>query len=392
MSFTKISEVDKTGKKITELSDIPDLTADELKARFDSFPNMIVEKHNELIYELESENAATNIGATAPEGITPSNNTMQEVVNAVAKEALKKQDTEEGKGLSTNDYSDEEKQKVDLNTQSRHSHSNKNVLDSITSTVKAAYDKIVEMLNSITEVSDTVKNSSSSLPTGKAIVSYVEKLGGGDMQKSVYDADNDGVVDDSAKLGGFLPSSFQKVTDNTLNTTDQTVTGAINEVFEMAQNGGKNLVGDEFSEDVDYPVGGYCIKDNVLCKFPNGKAAGPWDDSVAVATTCAEEFKSLNSNNEWKFWKEVKGTEIIALPSKFAEIKVEVFFSNTYSYLFEIAYVQLKDDMRQYLTGYGSGGVAAVCYLNMSKTQAYVSRVYNNTDVTATSIVSVYYR
>ena len=49
MNFTKILESDKTGKKISELSDIPELTADELKERFDAFPNMIVEKHNKLV-------------------------------------------------------------------------------------------------------------------------------------------------------------------------------------------------------------------------------------------------------------------------------------------------------------------------------------------------------
>lgn len=36
---------------------------------------------------------------------------------------------------------------------------------------------------------------------------------GGDMQKSTYDADRDGVVDNSAKLGGQLPSYYAKATD-----------------------------------------------------------------------------------------------------------------------------------------------------------------------------------
>lgn len=36
---------------------------------------------------------------------------------------------------------------------------------------------------------------------------------GGDMTKAVYDTDGDGVVDDSEKLGGQLPSYYAKVTD-----------------------------------------------------------------------------------------------------------------------------------------------------------------------------------
>ena len=43
-----------------------------------------------------------------------------------------KVDKEEGKGLSTNDFSDEYKDKVDANTTARHTHGNKDVLDATT--------------------------------------------------------------------------------------------------------------------------------------------------------------------------------------------------------------------------------------------------------------------
>lgn len=66
--------------------------------------------------------------------------------------------------------------------------------------------------------------------------------------------------------------------------------------IESKKESGSDIVADAFDEEKDYPVGDYCIKDNVLYKFPNGKEPGPWDDSAAVATTCAEEFKSLYSN------------------------------------------------------------------------------------------------
>ena len=44
-----------------------------------------------------------------------------------------KVDKETGKGLSTNDFTDAYKSNVDANTQARHSHSNKTVLDGISS-------------------------------------------------------------------------------------------------------------------------------------------------------------------------------------------------------------------------------------------------------------------
>lgn len=53
---------------------------------------------------------------------------------------------------------------------------------------------------------------------------------GGDMLKSVYDLNNNGIVDNAEKLGGQLPSYYQPKTDSTLKTTSKTTTGAINEV------------------------------------------------------------------------------------------------------------------------------------------------------------------
>jgi len=51
-----------------------------------------------------------------------------------------KVDKVEGKGLSTNDFTNTYKDKVDANTTARHSHSNKSILDGITSAKVAAWD------------------------------------------------------------------------------------------------------------------------------------------------------------------------------------------------------------------------------------------------------------
>lgn len=82
---------------------------------------------------------------------------------------------------------------------------------------------------------------------------------------------------------------------NLSTTVKENLVEAINELFVMAQNGGKNLVGDEFSIDKAYAVGDYCIYENVLYKFTSEKESGAWDAGKVTSTTCADEFKALNS-------------------------------------------------------------------------------------------------
>lgn len=97
---------------------------------------------------------------------------------------------------------------IAANTAARHSHSNKTVLDTITSTLVTAWNNLVTLFSSITGVQNTVADSSTELVTGHAVVNYVSGLGGGDMMKSTYDTDNDGVVDNSEALDGHAASYF----------------------------------------------------------------------------------------------------------------------------------------------------------------------------------------
>ena len=85
MAFTKIKETDKTGKKITELSDTPQISGEEAKARFDALPELAIQFLNNLIDNLVENTAAESIGAKAPEGVTAQTGTVQAVINAVAK-------------------------------------------------------------------------------------------------------------------------------------------------------------------------------------------------------------------------------------------------------------------------------------------------------------------
>ena len=100
-----------------------------------------------------------------------------------------------------------------------------------TGDMQARFDSLgnlsIDKFNALVEaVGDTIANDSRRLPTMAAIVAYIEHMGGGDMMKSVYDTDNDGVVDNAAQLGGHTPVYFRnqyKLTCPTSGYTDETV-------------------------------------------------------------------------------------------------------------------------------------------------------------------------
>lgn len=271
MAFEKIENADLIGKMIAELADVPELTADELKKRFDAASkDVIIPKFNKLIDALAAVSAASNIGMNPPEGITAEQN----IAAVIASLAVS----------------------VKSNSESSHTHSNKAVIDAITADVKKKYDNLVLLFSAIKTISNVVKDDSTLLPTGKAIVDYVKELGGGDMLKATYDSDDDGVVDDASKLGGQAPAYYQKSTDNTLQTNNKTVTGAINEVYGMAQNGGKNLIGEDFSSEKSYTVGKHVINGNSRYRFIVDHPAGPWDASHVEEIPVDKEVEDLTEN------------------------------------------------------------------------------------------------
>lgn len=55
-------------------------------------------------------------------------------------------------------------------------------------------------------------------------------MGTGDMLRSIYDTNDDGVVDNAEKLGGKSADEYQLKADTTLQTNNKTVVGAINEL------------------------------------------------------------------------------------------------------------------------------------------------------------------
>lgn len=103
---------------------------------------------------------------------------------------------ESGKGLSSNDYTAAEKQKLAGIAEEANKTIVENVLTSTSETnaLSAAQGKVLD-------------------EKIKAINTNMEDLGAGDMLKSTYDVDGDGVVDDAEKLGGQLPAYYAKATE-----------------------------------------------------------------------------------------------------------------------------------------------------------------------------------
>src|SRR5574344_571843 len=113
-------------------------------------------------------------------------------------------------------------------------------LDVIIPNYNAMADLLNQILGSATGTQTVITNDDTKLVTGGAVSRYVVEMGGGDMTKAIYDTNDNGVVDDSDKLGGMSASDYQLKSDDTLNTTDQTIVGGINELKADMENKSAN--------------------------------------------------------------------------------------------------------------------------------------------------------
>lgn len=85
-----------------------------------------------------------------------------------------------GKGLSTNDFTDDYKSNLDSNTTNRHSHSNKSILDGITASFTTAYKNILDNIKTIATggkfedlTNKSVAGYHNSIFRGKNVTSYL---------------------------------------------------------------------------------------------------------------------------------------------------------------------------------------------------------------------------
>lgn len=159
MAFKKITEYDRTDKGNVGLPDTPALTTTEMQERMDSLPNLAIDKFNEFIDEINSSDAAYSVGAKVPSGLSAQPN-VQSILDAMILN-------------------------LSLNTALRHSHANKAILDTITQTTINSYDRLVSLLSAIVTVETSVLNNNTSIPTGAAVVDYVDNY---DMRRKILAA------------------------------------------------------------------------------------------------------------------------------------------------------------------------------------------------------------
>jgi hypothetical protein len=183
--FEEITQADLVNKGVEGLPDTPNLETAEMQRKFDEITKeVIVPKFNALIQKLNND-LGSDISMIDPKDDT--SKTLSALIGEIEEE-------------------------VGLNTDDRHNHANKALLDSLTAILFEGYNRLVTMLAGVDSVTDVVTNDTTVIPSGKAIVDFVQQMGGGDMLKEVYDTDNDGVVDNSEALNGHPDSYFATVT------------------------------------------------------------------------------------------------------------------------------------------------------------------------------------
>lgn len=159
MAFKKITDEDRAGKGNVGQPDTPGLTTAEMQAVMDSLPNLAIDKHNELVDALNDVKAAVNMGAEVPTGIQAQPN-VQSILNAMVLNLA-------------------------LNTQSRHSHANKEALDSISQAALDDYNRLSILLTSILSLETAITDNDEALPTSGAVVDYITNF---DMRTKVLAA------------------------------------------------------------------------------------------------------------------------------------------------------------------------------------------------------------
>lgn len=109
-------KIESFAHPVSDLPDVPNMSASDLKKHFDSNSNELKESLNSLIDFLQAQNEAANVEELKSR-IENINNELTERIeseeNARQNADDEKADKENGKGLSTNDFTDECKAKLD---------------------------------------------------------------------------------------------------------------------------------------------------------------------------------------------------------------------------------------------------------------------------------------
>lgn len=194
MAFKRITENDMLGKGNVGKPDTPGVSTSEMQRIMDELPReVIAPAFNELSGQLEADTASADIGANAPDGITPDpapaenspaklQSVLQGIVNKITDHIA-----DQVKHVTS-----EERTSWNNASNDRHAHDNKSILDGITSSLvgnwNAAFAHVSDAVRHITENERTNWNDKyTKSETDKAINERVVEIGSSDMTKAVYD-------------------------------------------------------------------------------------------------------------------------------------------------------------------------------------------------------------
>lgn len=194
MAFKRITENDMLGKGNVGKPDTPGVSTSEMQRIMDELPReVIAPAFNELSGQLEADTASADIGANAPDGITPDpapaenspaklQSVLQGIVNKITDHIA-----DQVKHVTS-----EERTSWNNASNDRHTHNNKSILDGITSSLvgnwNAAFAHVSDAVRHITENERTNWNDKyTKSETDKAINERVVEIGSSDMTKAVYD-------------------------------------------------------------------------------------------------------------------------------------------------------------------------------------------------------------
>lgn len=147
--FTTITDEEREDKGVSQLPDSPLITSTELKALFDSLGNLAIDKFITHIEEISADTGSSNIGVQKPTGYTATG-TLQNLLDEMCTKLLDAYNK-------------------------RHIHTNKEILDSIIETTKAAYDNLVVLLEGIEMIDNILTDEAVNIPTSHAVKTYVDR-------------------------------------------------------------------------------------------------------------------------------------------------------------------------------------------------------------------------
>lgn len=108
-------KIDAFARPVSDLADVPNMSAGKLKEHFDSNSNELKDALNALIDKLDSSEAASGIkdgNVSVAEKLEKLKSGLESEEKARLSSFEAKVDKEAGKGLSANDFTDEEKEKL----------------------------------------------------------------------------------------------------------------------------------------------------------------------------------------------------------------------------------------------------------------------------------------